>query len=451
MSQQTLDLRRSIQIVRRYRFLVSIGAVLGLLGGAAYFMLSPPPMFASTALVVLPQAAAESGAANTAAGGPGTSSYMATQVVVAGSDPVLSGALPRVSPAVSLETLRGEIRVNSLTDSILSINANGQTAAQAEATANDVARSYVAYVGSARSDVGRVPAAVLQPATSAARPTPVKRLLVDGLLGVLGGLLAAVILSLAIGRGDRRLRERDEIANSIGVPVLASFPVAHPADAAGWVKLFENYEPEVVHAWQLRRLLQLFAIAGITMGDGGEGDGCSLTVVSLSSDRRALALGPQLAVFAASQGIPTALVIGPQQDIDATATLRTACAAPAPASSKRPSQLRVAVHPGGDVLHGQPDAVLTVVVSVVDSRSPRVPEMMRTTATVLGVSAGAVTAEQLARVAVNVAANGREINGILVADPEPTDRTTGRIPQLARPVQRRLPTRLNGLGTETRR
>jgi hypothetical protein len=95
--------------------------------------------------------------------------------------------------------------------------------------------------------------------------------------------------------------------------------------------------------------------------------------------------------------------------------------------------------------------VLTVVVSVVDSRSPRVPEMMRTTATVLGVSAGAVTAEQLARVAVNVAANGREINGILVADPEPTDRTTGRIPQLARPVQRRLPTRLNGLGTETRR
>ena len=45
-------------------------------------------------------------------------------------------------------------------------------------------------------------------------------------------------------------------------------------------------------------------------------------VLSLSSDPRAIALGPQLAVFAASQGIPTALVIGPQQDATVTATLR---------------------------------------------------------------------------------------------------------------------------------
>ena len=56
---------------------------------------------------------------------------------------------------------------------------------------------------------------------------------------------------------------------------------------------------------------------------------------------------------------------------------------------------------------------------------------MRTTATVLGVSAGAATAEQLARVAVSAAVDGREIVGILVADPEPADNTTGRIPQLA--------------------
>jgi capsular polysaccharide biosynthesis protein len=446
MSQQTPDLRRSTQIVRRRRFLVSIGVALGLLGGVAYFMLSPPSMFTSTALVVLPQTTQSGSAGVAAALGPGTSNYMATQVVIAGSDPVLSRALPEVSPAVSLKTLRDEIQVNSLTDGIFSISANGQTATQAEATANAVARSYVAYIGSARSAIGRVPANVLQPATSAARPVPVKRLLIDGLLGVLGGLLAGVIVSLAIGRKDRRLRERDEIADSIGVPVLASLPVGHPADAAGWMKLFEDYEPDVVHAWQLHRMLQLFGMAGIPLDDGG----FSLTVLSLSSDRKALALGPQLAVFAASQGIPTALVIGPQQDTDATATLRTACAAPAPASSRRPSQLRVAVNPGGDVL-GQPDAVLTVVVSVVDSRSPRVQDMMRTTATVLGVSAGAVTAEQLARVAVSAAANGREINGILVADPEPADRTTGRVPQLARPVQRRLPTRLNGPGMEIRR
>ena len=86
-----------------------------------------------------------------------------------------------------------------------------------------------------------------------------------------------------------------------------------------------------------------------------------------------------------------------------------------------------------------------------DSRAPQAPDTMRTTTSVLGVSAGMVTAEQLARVAVASAAGGRDIAGILVADPEPSDRTTGRIPNLVRPTQRRYPTRLKGVTTEIRR
>ena len=174
----------------------------------------------------------------------------------------------------------------------------------------------------------------------------------------------------------------------------------------------------------------------------------SFTVLSLSTDPRALALGPQLAIFAASQGIPTALVIGPQQDATVTATLQTACAAP-PTSSKRPAHLRVLVTDSDAEV--QPDAVLTVVVAVVDSRSPQVPDTIRTTAALLGVSAGAATADQLARVAVSAAANGREITGILVADPDPADATTGRLPQLVRRGQRRMPTRMTGIATEIRR
>ena len=74
----------------------------------------------------------------------------------------------------------------------------------------------------------------------------------------------------------------------------------------------------------------------------GRGGGSSLAVLSLSSDPKALALGPQLAVFAASLGIPTALVVGPQQDPNATATLRAACAAPSE-PSERSRYLRVTV------------------------------------------------------------------------------------------------------------
>ena len=176
----------------------------------------------------------------------------------------------------------------------------------------------------------------------------------------------------------------------------------------------------------------------------------SLLVLSLSSDSGALALGPQLAVFAASQGIPTSLVIGPQQDAAATATLRTACAAPLSEASIRHGLLRVTAYDEGGV-DIQPDTALVIVVAVVDGRAPEMPDTMRTNATVIGVSAGAATAEQLARAAVVAAADGREITGILVADPEPADQTTGRIPHLARPARRRLPNRLRGIVTEIRR
>ncbi len=99
---------------------------------------------------------------------------------------------------------------------------------------------------------------------------------------------------------------------------------------------------------------------------------------------------------------------------------------------------------------GAPDAALTVVVAVVDGQNPQVADTTRTTATVLGVSAGAVTAEQVARIAASAAAVGRDITGILVADPDPDDHTTGRLPQLARPAHRKGPTRMTGTKAETR-
>jgi hypothetical protein len=143
--------------------------------------------------------------------------------------------------------------------------------------------------------------------------------------------------------------------------------------------------------------------------------------------------------FAASQGIPTVLFLGPQQDPDATAALRIACADAARSNRSGLLEAIVSEHAGEP-----PDIALTVVIVAVDGRTPRIPDTMQTTTTLLGVSSGAATAEQLARVAVNSDNEGREITGILVADPEPGDPTTGRIPQLSRPAHRRLPTRQKG-------
>jgi capsular polysaccharide biosynthesis protein len=449
MSQETLDLRRSIQIIRRHKLLMGIMVALGILAGGAYAVLKPA-MVTSTALVLLDQSsqAAQAGAA--AAGNGGSNPWTATQLVIAQSNPVLSGALPHVRPVMSIDQLRREVEIGSQTDYIISVSAEAKSAADSEVTANALAESYIAYIGSPNNPAGRVQAQLLQSAASGTGPSLLKRLVsysIFALLGAVFGAAIGAIIALAITRSDRRLRQRDEIANSIGVPVLASFPVGHPSNPGEWSRLLKDYKPGALHALQLRKALQqLEMAAGVNFGRGN--GRWSFAVLSLSSDPGALALGPQLAAFGASLGIRTALVVALQQDTTVTAALQTACAAP-PASSEWPGNLRVLVT--DSEVEEQSDAELTVVVGVVDGRNPQVPDIMHTTATLLGVSAGAATADQLARAAVSAVSDGREITGLLVADPASDDATTGRVPRLGGRGQRRLPTRMTGIATEIRR
>ncbi|HEY3954196.1 MAG TPA: hypothetical protein VGM53_12535 [Streptosporangiaceae bacterium] len=434
MNEQALDLRRAWWILWRHKIIVGVFIGVGLLLGAGYGLLKPPLM-SSSALVVL---------------SPSTRD-VPTQVLIASSNPVLSRALPRIRPAMTLQELHERIHARNPTPNIISITAQGMTAAQAESMANAVAESYVGYItGTDRATKPvQAQARLLQAADAATGQSLALHLIMNGLPGALiGGVLGAIGV-LAASRQDRRLRARDEIANAIGVPVLASLPTGHPTDAARWAKLFENYQPSVVNAWQLRIALSYLGQADVAPANGrGGGERFSIGVVTLSSDRGALALGPQLAVFAASLGIPTTLLIRPQQGTTTAAALRAACAEPPP-SAQRPRMLRLAVadheHEAG------PPARLTVVVTVVDSQSPSLADVQRTTATVIGVSAGAATAAQLVGVAVSAASTSRQVDGILVADPDPADHTTGRIPQLARPPRRRTPTRLTGTTTETTR
>jgi len=426
MSQQVLDVRGFLQAVRRYWKVVILVAAVGLAAGAA-FTLVRPPMLVSKAVIVLPASA---------------SRYIATQTVVAGSDPVLSEAIPNIDRGWSVTTLRRRINVTSPTPNLIQISAQGTTAAQAEDIANAVANSYVSYVSSTTSPA-RADARLLEQATPATGTAFPVRLLVAGGLGALAGAVVGAIIAVAMSRRERRLRQRDDIADAIGVPVLASVSVGHPSDPAGWMRLLEGYEPPAVHAWSLRKALQRL---GLT--DGG---GRSVAVLSLSSDPGALAVGPQLAAFAASLGIPTLLVIGHHQDANATAMLSTVCSA-TPSEPRRSGLLRLAA--GDDARPDLNHAALTVIVAVVDGMAPQVADTTRGATTVLAVSAGGVTADQLARVAVSAADDRRDIAGIIVADPDPADHTTGRAPQPTRPPGHRRPTRLasaEGITAGTRR
>jgi uncharacterized protein involved in exopolysaccharide biosynthesis len=82
MSDQPLDLRRSMQVIRRRWISVSLVALIGLGAGAGYTVWKPP-LLSSNALVTVSTT---------------TSAAVATQVVIAGSQPVLLPALAHVSP-----------------------------------------------------------------------------------------------------------------------------------------------------------------------------------------------------------------------------------------------------------------------------------------------------------------------------------------------------------------
>ena len=183
MSQSAPDLRSSRQIFRRYGILVGAAVAASLLAGIVTAAFSPA-MVTSTALVAL----------------PATTLTAAAAVPIADSDPVLAGALPRLSPGTSLATVRGEVQVRSPRPDVLSVSARAGTAAQAEATANAVAESYIGYAGSAGSPAGHMPAVMLQPATSGTGAAGLLRLLVGALLGVASGVLTGVIAALAYRR-----------------------------------------------------------------------------------------------------------------------------------------------------------------------------------------------------------------------------------------------------------
>jgi capsular polysaccharide biosynthesis protein len=446
MSEQALDLKRSVRIVRRHWLVVTAVAVAGLVAGGAYAVLRPP-VLTSTALVriVAPPSAPSGNGSGSSGNGSGSSSNGTdTWVLIASSDDVLKLALPHIQPPVSMQTLRSELQVKSPAPDIISIRAEGRTAAQAGDAANAVATSFVGYLASPQSQSGSTRALVQQPATAATERSRAVSIAIFGVIGILAGGAIGAIGVLAVKRRDRRLRLRDEIADSIGIPVLASIQVGHPSDAAGWLRLLTGYEPGVVDAWRLRAALDFLGAGNAGPATMGQGQGISLAVLSLQSDPAALALGPQLAAFAASREIRTELVIGLQPDPGAAATLCAACTGVA-----ETEYLRVSVGDQRRARHRP--ATLTFIVGVIDQNAPRGAGRMPATAAVLGVSAGTATAEELARAAISAADQGCKLVGILVADPDSTDGTTGRLPQLARTNSRMAPTHLTGIPTETRR
>jgi capsular polysaccharide biosynthesis protein len=534
VSTQELDVKTAWRAIRRGRRTVAAVAAAGLVAGLGFALLRPP-LPTATSLVVLPPPPA-----NVSQNTQGTQN-IETQVFIANSEPVLKSAGQNLNPPLATEVVRSRVAVTAVTPDVLEFKARGTSAQQAMTLANAVAEVYLVFVTTDQKlpgDLGKKTGArMLEQATTATGGNMLVHLAIYGFLGALLGGLAGAVIVLAIARGDRRLRLRDEIADAVGIPVLASVSSYHAKDISDWANLLEHYRPSAVDAWSLRKTLHRLGL------DAKDGPPVSLGVISFAQDDKARPLGPQLAAFATSIGIPTALVVdtvpdptpleitdragdaaddttidtavtkdevaaartGTEQEAKDAATKydqsdnesatesegesteifdeeskpaprRTVAkaagkaevkaeikpqAAPEPKPASEPeSELAkaeseiaasVAITPphrllGDGTRFGDiPSKVaLDIQLIVVDRDAPHLAGTLHTTTTIVALSAGTVTAEELARLAVAAAADDREIDGLVVTDPDPTDRTIGRVSKAQRRSSSRLPTLLTG-------
>jgi capsular polysaccharide biosynthesis protein len=166
------------KVVTACAYLVVPVAALGLLAGIAFGILTPP-VFTSSTVVMLQSSAAR---------------FIGTQEVIAGSDPVLVGALQNTKSTMSLPALRSDVQVKIVTDQVISINARGATAAQAARTADAVADSYVAYIDEVVTP-GHARARIIERTVGTTEAALPARLLVPVGLGALIGVIAALALS----------------------------------------------------------------------------------------------------------------------------------------------------------------------------------------------------------------------------------------------------------------
>jgi capsular polysaccharide biosynthesis protein len=282
--------------------------------------------------------------------------------------------------------------------------------------------------------------AVIQKATEARGPSTLIRLLTWPPFSAVAFTIVVAAVLLALSLRDTRVRLRDEIADAVGSPVLAAVRSRPQRSVAGWSTLLETYEATPVEAWAFRRILRASVPAdrrGELRVAGKFDHPKSLTVVSLSGDGRGLAIGVQLAAFAASLGIKTRLLTGVGDE--GAAALWAACAA------SHDAPLRPGLYVGDEPNKEAIDLAITLVVA--DRRHPNLREAPASAATILSVAAASATEQELARLAVAVDDTGRRIDGIVVADPDQTDRTSGRHTMDERSRQPTLPTRLTGVAS----
>jgi uncharacterized protein involved in exopolysaccharide biosynthesis len=165
VTEQPLNLRSSLQELRRRRLLIIVVAAICGIAGLAYGLLTPTKETA-VALVLLPPSTpsnqGNSGNTGNAGNSGAAGNGIDTNAVIARSTPVLAAAGAKVSPPLGSSGVKKLVTVTPLSGQILQIQAQDHESRNAVQLANAVAASYVAYIGQLEGSSAQAAVAALQ-------------------------------------------------------------------------------------------------------------------------------------------------------------------------------------------------------------------------------------------------------------------------------------------------
>jgi capsular polysaccharide biosynthesis protein len=319
-------------------------------------------------------------------------------------------------------------QITSATSALNSVSASSATGAQDSAlvasltTQQNQATLELDNVNSeiAEAKVGALLAGegteVIQHASNAVPPSLAHKIYI-GAIGTLAGLLVGVMVVMARYRRRGHISRRDQIADAVGMPVLMSISAAtRRKGISDWAALLEHYSPSAAEHWKVQQLFREIH---------PETNANRVGVVSLAGDSAALVGIMQIAATLASLGVTTAIELAGRGEM--VQSLTTACAR----LTERNGQVRPNLHfskIGYETSHA-PALTLTCIVTEGERPTISSPDRRRGPS-ILVVSAGSSTTEDLARVAIAADEAGLPLKGIVVTNPDPSDPTTGRVPQV---------------------
>lgn len=488
MAEQVLDVRGSTRLVRRSWRLVAAVTLAGVLAAGAYEYLTVPPYRAS-ALVLLPASPPTTGASiahpvttdariatsgavlepaghavdpslslsqlqarvSAAPAATGvlkisatgttrrqaeslanavaaqlvtfltTSSASATSSVVAAldvQDKQLEGQLAAVQEEAAAVTQRitseGRSSVAGQQDSALLARLTSEETALGLQITTVKSQISSGELGQVSANQGTQ---VLQRAAGATPPS-VGSLAVPLVIGLVAGALVGSLIVLARQRRHPKVWTRDGLAEALGAPVVLSLGVQARHSPGSWIDLLEHHQPDLLEQWSVRKALRELGAVG--------GERRSLVVLVFEDDAAAAAQIAQVAVTAASSGLPTALSVVSANRTGAV-PLRAVCARFAREDRTPRDDLTLYDGPPPE---DAPLGELFVTMVAVDDENPSdslvSPRPAGTTVTVAAVSTGFASAGKLARLGVAAADGDSPVKAVFVANPDPGDETVGR-------------------------